>query len=736
MDTSDSFLLTDSQDSHESTGLVSPDRLRVSSQLSNLSLSLSGLTHAEITTDSFSLSNSTLLHDQHNLSASPNAPPSAKEDPQDLSEQSHLSDSANVTTIPDSQASQQPSDSGSDAPAPPTDYDGRNRNTSTSDNTLMQVNLTQANAPPDEATLAPVIRDLFKKMENSLSSVLQSSQESQEIARLHGKIADLKCELSFKDSALKRLKEDTAAKNSLTEQCEQLERRLEAVTKAKQSLECKLQCAEVTVQECRKHIASLEDINRILLSNIAPPICQETPDTNQAASSAGTDDVNIGPPTATGVSQSVHRQQNLSESREQSLTQSEPLRPNQTESHPPQAAAQSALLAPALSPSQPPQADTQPNQPVPPAPSPSQPHHHTTLSPPPDPVTDAAASGMSASTDAESAKSLAPQPMDILFVGNSQFRHLNPSRLYRDKVCRVHVLQQKTLDGAQSFFENFRPETSPTAICLQIISNTMENTLDANLILNKTVTLITTINRNSPGSQIFIGLPLPRMCSTPDLTAKYEICRDQVEDRIKNLAAKRHNISAVWSHELGSYSRELFADNKHLTHQPSAGSGGRTGLGLLVRAFKAAMNPLQPDRDRPRGSQRDTINWQPVRTHLARRPLQQTDPRPYYHQARSGGNRRQDWRVYDSRPYYNNRSRTYRDTRVGGHDSHRKDRNEDNYRNDRREDSPINPYPHEQPASAVQYDYHYDTQHVVSRNDEQFHIPQRAIYDYRHGDRF
>ena len=367
---------------------------------------------------------------------------------------------------------------------------------------------------------------------------------------------------------------------------------------------------------------------------------------------------------------------------------------------------------------------------------PSQPHHHTTLSPPPDPVTDAAASGMSASTDAESAKSLAPQPMDILFVGNSQFRHLNPSRLYRDKVCRVHVLQQKTLDGAQSFFENFRPETSPTAICLQIISNTMENTLDANLILNKTVTLITTINRNSPGSQIFIGLPLPRMCSTPDLTAKYEICRDQVEDRIKNLAAKRHNISAVWSHELGSYSRELFADNKHLTHQPSASSGGRTGLGLLVRAFKAAMNPLQPDRDRPRGSQRDTINWQPVRTHLARRPLQQTDPRPYYHQARSGGNRRQDWRVYDSRPYYNNRSRTYRDTRVGGHDSHRKDRNEDNYRNDRREDSPINPYPHEQPASAVQYDYHYDTQHVVSRNDEQFHIPQRAIYDYRHGDRF
>ena len=97
---------------------------------------------------------------------------------------------------------------------------------------------------------------------------------------------------------------------------------------------------------------------------------------NQAASSSGTHDGNIGPPTATGVSQSVHRQQNLSESREQSLTQSEPLRPNQAEAHPPQAAAQSALLAPALSPSQPPQADIQSNLPVPPAPSPSQPHHN------------------------------------------------------------------------------------------------------------------------------------------------------------------------------------------------------------------------------------------------------------------------------------------------------------------------------------------------------------------------
>ena len=228
----------------------------------------------------------------------------------------------------------------------------------------------------------------------------------------------------------------------------------------------------------------------------------------------------------------------------------------------------------------PPQVITQPNQSEPPVPSLSHPNHNTQLPSPiypsnmslsapvmptnaGEPMSGAAPSRVSATDDAESAKQLAHQPIKILFVGNSQFRHLNTSKMYRDQECKVHVLHKHNLEGVHCFFENYKPETIPSAICPQIISNSMENCMDANVILNKIVTLITTINRNCPGTHIFIGLPLPRLCATSDLTAKYEICCDQVEEHMKNLAAKRHNIAAVWSQELASYTSELFSDNKH-----------------------------------------------------------------------------------------------------------------------------------------------------------------------------
>ena len=44
--------------------------------------------------------------------------------------------------------------------------------------------------------------------------------------------------------------------------------------------------------------------------------------------------------------------------------------------------------------------------------------------------------------------------------------------------------------------------------------------------------------------------------------------------------------------DLGANLKELFSDNKHLYHIPIDRSSGRSSIGLLMSAFKAAISPL------------------------------------------------------------------------------------------------------------------------------------------------
>ena len=51
----------------------------------------------------------------------------------------------------------------------------------------------------------------------------------------------------------------------------------------------------------------------------------------------------------------------------------------------------------------------------------------------------------------------------------------------------------------------------------------------------------------------------------------------------------------MWASEIDAFTKTLFSDGKHLSHSPLTGSNGRTGLGLLARAFKAVIIPhLRP----------------------------------------------------------------------------------------------------------------------------------------------
>ena len=209
-----------------------------------------------------------------------------------------------------------------------------------------------------------------------------------------------------------------------------------------------------------------------------------------------------------------------------------------------------------------------------------------------------------AQADSQSAASLT-QDIDVLFISNSQFRSLDLNRLNCGK-NHVHVLADKTTKGAIYFLESYKPATAPKVIALQVISNSLEASLDPDAIMKDIVSMVSIINRSCPSTYIAICVPLPCLCSTPDITRWFDLLRDTVEERLDGLAKKGHNVSIVGCDEIASYSRALFRGNKHLSHSSQVGSGGSTGLGLLVRAYKAVIIPyLKPARTSHTQGKRD-----------------------------------------------------------------------------------------------------------------------------------
>ena len=399
-----------------------------------------------------------------------------------------------------------------------------------------------AHETTDEQTVMQVVpleyvNDIIHRMENRLIETLENATKNEESARLAACINDLRREMAQKDTSIRDLKRELALKKAEASEAQSLRLKLAEAMDIKQDVEASMAAMESRLSEASRQIESLEEINRQLISSIVP----STPPSVDAS-------------TATHPSDE-HRPRLFSSV----------------------AAVDSSKSA------------SQPNgtlNSVPPGSSLSSSPH--------DPKHSSQDTSTAATTrdDADVAAALSSDPVNVLFVGNSQFRHVNAARLFRGRNCKVHTLANKTIHGARNFFEAYKPANPPAAIALQVVSNSLENELNPDNIMNGIVDLIAVINRNCPNSHIALGVPLPRLCATADTTRRYDFCRDKVEQRIKGLANKRQCVTAVSADELATHTTEWFRDNKHLAHQPTPTSGGRTGLGVLVKAFKTALYPL------------------------------------------------------------------------------------------------------------------------------------------------
>ena len=427
------------------------------------------------------------------------------------------------------------------------------------------------------------LRALFKNMERSLMSVVSNAQHQEELARLHVAIANFKQQVYEKDCKIHSLSRELADKNKALCELNVIKRKHDDLTNRHQSsqhtMELELKQVSTQLEDANGQIKSLETIVAQLIDTGRGPTCEP-------------------PRPAPGIKvpqlESGSEQVPESES-PASHQESDRDCDNSTESE------GNSESQPSSTPAQAP--DTQPAPPV---------RGHGVHGP----ETENQHNGSSASPDAKSAVSVAGRKLDVLYVGNSQFRKLRPGKLHWNHATHVHTLYDKTLDGALEFFRAYKPTIPPKAVAIQVISNTLEATLDPNMVMAQLVKSVSIISQNCPGAHIAVGLPLPRKCGTPDLTAHYDVCREQVEERVKGLADKRANLTAVFCPELGTYHEDLFHDSRHLTFGYRR-QGQSTGLGLLVSAYKSVISPIlapsspsrthwedNPDRVHQRSSQR------------------------------------------------------------------------------------------------------------------------------------
>ena len=436
---------------------------------------------------------------------------------------------------------------------------------------------------PDVGTAADThITKLFKCMETQLVSVLENAVKNEEIAKLSMYISELKAQLMGKDNTIRELKKELSAYQSLMNESTDLKAKLADAVNTKRGAEVQLRIVEAKLSETYNQIASLEDMNRTLIHAITPPA---VPESVSAPASTVVPDDSTAPPVVY-VSRADLSISSISP---------DPTLASNRQPHPTQPHAISRHVTQPL-PTPPQTGATLYRQPGDSHSSEHDPEDADGIADDePDPLPPNAPAYGRDSYDRSAAKSLSQGSVEVLFVGNSQFRHLDARKLRCGQSCHIHVLGNKTIEGALNFFEAFTPRRAPKMIALQVLSNSLEECLEPNAVMSNLVDLISIINSNCPGAHVAVGVPLPRLCTTPDLTRRYDIARDQVEERIRRLAEKRSNVSAVWASEIGAFTKTLFSDAKHLSHSPLTGSNGRTGLGLLARAFKAVIIPhLRP----------------------------------------------------------------------------------------------------------------------------------------------
>jgi ribonuclease HI len=168
---------------------------------------------------------------------------------------------------------------------------------------------------------------------------------------------------------------------------------------------------------------------------------------------------------------------------------------------------------------------------------------------------------------------------DIIIIGNSQTKSIDPNKIYKNKSCLVKTLDanEKHISGAIKFVTNCK-KTAASAVVLQVCSNSLADE-SVEVCMEKCKNLIAACKNKFPGAEICIAESLPRKIGKTETDEIYNARSQKFNRSVHTLGA-----TIIHHSSLGDVNRRLYQrDGIHLT---------RDGLTHLIRNYKTVLNPI------------------------------------------------------------------------------------------------------------------------------------------------
>ncbi|CAG2210045.1 unnamed protein product [Mytilus edulis] len=123
-----------------------------------------------------------------------------------------------------------------------------------------------------------------------------------------------------------------------------------------------------------------------------------------------------------------------------------------------------------------------------------------------------------------SSKSKEPQRnIDVLIIGTSVVKDLEPRKIYRNKQVKINTLKEKTIKGARSFIQSQSNKTPINNVVIQVGSNDLDLEDSIDQVIPPFMELLKETKESMPPDcNIFVGEILPRFYQNRTETRKFD----------------------------------------------------------------------------------------------------------------------------------------------------------------------------------------------------------------------
>ncbi|CAG2192101.1 unnamed protein product [Mytilus edulis] len=181
-----------------------------------------------------------------------------------------------------------------------------------------------------------------------------------------------------------------------------------------------------------------------------------------------------------------------------------------------------------------------------------------------------------------SSKSNEPQRnIDVLIIGTSVVKDLEPRKIYRNKQVKINTLKEKTIKGARSFIQSQSNKTPINNVVIQVGSNDLDFEDSVDQVIPPFMELLKETKESMPPDcNIFVGEILPRFYQNRTETRKFDEKRLDFNKILEN-HTEEYGFTIIRQKNM---TRNDFRDGIHLSLEK--------GVPTYVRNLKEILNPI------------------------------------------------------------------------------------------------------------------------------------------------